>query len=143
MSLTYLKNKVTGELKSIEAGSREYLDLVAQRLSDHKDDDGNTPFSDQAHQPLWEDRGVAGHAEAGEQPAVGNVNDRAYDDALVGAQPELGIDPDLTPLSGSDREVHAKVHDSGTTALDGRDEGSGPVKAAPTPQAPPPAPAST
>jgi hypothetical protein len=110
MATTYLKNKVTGELKKIEAGCQEYLDLVSERI---KDIEG---VEDQPHRSLWEDRGVAGHAEVDEQPAKGNVNDRNYDNSLVGATPELGIDPDIAPVSGDARELHAKVANSGTTA---------------------------
>ena len=121
MSLTYLKNKVTGELKEIEAGCKEYLELASKRISDHTDDEGNTTYPDQAHRPLWEDRGVAGHAEADEQPAKGNINEREYDDALVGAAPELGIDPDIQPVTGTARDKHAKVANSGTTAEGSQD----------------------
>lgn len=110
MSLAVLKNKVTGELRKIEAGSEEYLELAAERI---KDIEG---VIDQPHRSLWEDRGVAGHAELDIQPAKGNINERDYDDSLVGAEPALGIDTDIVPASGSDRQVHAKVANSGTTA---------------------------
>lgn len=110
MTLTFMKNKVTGELKKIEAGCEEYMELAAERIV------GQEGVTDQPHRSLWEDRGVAGHAEVDIQPAVGNINERNYDDSLVGAQPELGIDPDLELATGSDRELHAKVADSGTTA---------------------------
>jgi hypothetical protein len=136
MALTYLKNKVTGELREIEAGSKEYLDLAAQRIRDFEGESGSssdaaagTSFPDQQHRPLWEDRGVAGHAEAEVEPAVGNINDRDYDASLVGHAPELGLDTDLELATGSDRETHAKVANSGTTALDDKPEDGSPVKA--------------
>jgi len=116
MALTFLKNKVTGELRKIEAGSEEYHELAAQRISDHEGDDGESAYPDQSHRPLWEDRGVAGHAEQDIQPVSGNVNDRDYDQSTLEHRPDLKLNTDLDLATGEDRELHAMVHDSGTTA---------------------------
>lgn len=125
MALTFLKNKVTGELKKIEAGCEEYLELAAKRIED-------------SAKPLWEDRGVAGHAETDTEPAKGNINERNYDDSLVGAKPELGINPDLVLATGEDRDLHAKVANSGTTAEGSQDPNGAdrPKAGPPSPQAP-------
>lgn len=99
MALAHLKNKITGELHKVERGSQEYLDKAAER-----DDNGRT---------LFEDRGVAGHAEEGVEPAVGNINDRNYNDPDVfpeapREEEEDQREPD-TVLDGQDRETHAMM----------------------------------
>lgn len=99
MALAHLKNKITGELHKLERGSQEYLDKAAER-----DENGRT---------LFEDRGVAGHAEEGVEPAVGNINERDYNDPDV--FPDAPRDeakderePDEV-LGGQDREQHATM----------------------------------
>jgi hypothetical protein len=102
MSTAHLKNKITNEIKAVERGSEEYLELAAQRIThEHLGDDAPEGFEEQAHRPLWEDRGVAAHAELGLEPAVGNINDRNYngEDDYEPADDELA--------TGSDRVVHA------------------------------------
>jgi hypothetical protein len=126
MALTFLKNKVTGEIRKIEAASEEYLELAAQRISDHLGDDNKSVYPDQSHRPLWEDRGVAGHAEADIEPVKGNVNDRDYDQSILERQGEAdpNVNTDLELATGDKREQHATVHDSGTAATRDAEEGS-------------------
>ena len=110
MGLSWLKHKVTGEMHELETGSKEYLDKAAER-----DDAGKT---------VYEDRGLAAHAERDEVPAKGNINHRNYNDPDTFSEaPDDRVAPDEDDLLvGDDRETNHAHPSQASTGESGSGE---------------------